>query len=219
MGTTSSAHGRHILLGVVSALAAVAAASTGCRSSSDLKTTHGPPPIPGPDSNTVVVIAPAPTGSGRINRHELDSRMAQIASTRELKVPKPGAKGYKAIRDEALGELITAVWLEGEAADRGIEVDSEEVAEALRKSGEAQYLREAGYSRAAMLERAKTQLFVNRIEDLLKEPGQPSQAIAEFDRTFGPKWRARTSCAMGFVVHQCVNFRAPGISESLPPPP
>ena len=115
------------------------------------------------------------------------------------------------LRDEVLGELISAIWLEGEAEDKGIHASEREVAEALRKSGEVQYLREAHYPRAAMLERARTQFFVSEIERVLKEPanGQPSESVAEFDLMFKPKWKARTSCAEEFVVPQCANYRGP----------
>lgn len=200
----------------------------GCGSSSDTtsteatanapprRATHNPlPPVPGPHSGTVVIIEPAPKGGGRISGAKLKRKLAEVAIAREMKVPKPGDKDYVPLRDEVLGELITAVWLEGEAEDKGIHVNEQEVAEALRKSGEVQYLREAHYSRTAMLERAKTQLFVGEIEHVLKEPspGQPSESVAEFDEMFSPKWEARTSCAKGFVVRQCANYGASAASE------
>lgn len=226
MRLISAARAHQILLGVALGVAAAGMALTGCGSSSDTtsmeatdtsakaparRATHGPPPpVPGPHSNAVAIIEPAPKGRGRIDKAELEKKLAQMAMAREMKVPKPGDKSYAPLRDEALGELITAVWLQGEAEERGLHASESEVAEALRKSGEVETLREAHYSRAAMLERAKAQLFATKIEHMLKEPAneQPSESVAEFDLMFEPKWKARTSCAKGFVMRQCANFRA-----------
>jgi len=218
-----------IFLGAALALAVAGMALTGCGSSSGTTSTEAadttsvspaaqekahnpPPPIPGLHSSTVAIIEPAPRRGGRVSRAKLKRKLAEVAIAREMKVPKPGDKDYKALRDEVLGELISSIWLEGEAEDKGIQVDEKEVREALRKSGEVQYLREAHYSRAAMLEHAKTQLLASEIEHVLKEPasGQPSESVAEFDEMFSPKWQARTSCARGFVVHQCSNYQASG---------
>lgn len=232
MSVIASTHARRAFLGATLVMVVAGMALTGCGSSSGTTSTEATdttsvspaaqekaqnpsPPIPGPHSSTVAIIEPAPKRGGRVSRAKLKRKLAEVAIAREVKVPKPGDKGYKTLRDEVLGELINAVWLEGEAEDKGIHANDREVAEALRKSGEVQYLREAHYSRLAMLERAKTQLFVREIEHVLKEPasGQPSETVTEFDEMFSPKWQARTSCAKGFVVRQCSNSPASNASE------
>jgi len=155
----------------------------------------------------------APKGAGVISGAEFDQGMTEATSARGLKkIPKPGDEEYTGMRDEVLGGLIIDVWLEGEAEEMGIEPTDEEVAEALRKSGEESSLSESEYTQATMLERTKNSLLVESIEDALakRSPKNPQKAYSEFDTRFQEKWHARTHCVKGFVVQQCGNSRISG---------
>ena|SRR6478752_1604120 len=172
-----------------------------------------PPSGPIAPSKTLATIVAAPKGAGVISGAEFDQGMTEATSARGLKkIPKPGDEEYTGMRDEVLGGLIIDVWLEGEAEEMGIEPTDEEVAEALRKSGEESSLSESEYTQATMLERTKNSLLVESIEDALakRSPKNPQKAYSEFDTRFQEKWHARTHCVKGFVVQQCGNSRISG---------
>lgn len=167
-----------------------------------------PPSGPIAPSKTLATIAAAPKGAGVISGAEFDQGMTEATATRGLKkIPKPGDEEYVGMKNEVLGGLIIYVWLEGEAEEMGIEPTDEEVAEALRKSGEEDSLRENEYTQATMMERTKNGLLVEEIEDALakQSPKNPEKAYREFDAQFQEQWHARTHCVKGFVVQQCGN--------------
>lgn len=169
-----------------------------------------PPSGPIAPSKILVTIEGAPKGSGKITGAEFDQGVTQAVSTGGLKTtPKPGSKEYEGIRNEVLANLIIFVWLEGEAKEMGIEPTGEEVADALRKSGEEGSLREREFTRATMMERAKDNLLVEEIEQALakQSPKNPEKAYRAFDAQFEPQWRSGTHCVRGFIVQQCGNSR------------
>lgn len=218
---------RLCLILLLGALAGVMATS-GCGSGSEatstgkvtsLGTTAAPakeervstPSGPIAPSKILVTIKGAPKGRGKITGAEFDQGATQAASSRSLKtIPKPGSEEYEGIRNEVLSNLIIDVWLEGEAKEMGIEPTDEEVADALRKSGEEDSLRENEYTRATMMEREKNNLLVEEIEDALakQSPKNPQTAYSKFDSQFEKQWRADTHCARGFIVQQCGNGAA-----------
>lgn len=169
-----------------------------------------PPSGPIAPSKTLVTIEGAPQGTGKITGAEFDQGVTQAVASRSLKAtPKPGGEEYEGIRNEVLANLIIYVWLEGEAKEMGIEPTDEEVADALRKSGEEDSLREHEYTQATMMARAKNTLLVEEIEHALarQSPKNPEKAYREFDAQFEKQWRAGTHCVRGFVVQQCGNSR------------
>lgn len=173
---------------------------------------EGAPPPSGrvAPSKTLARIAAASPGIGVISGAEFDQEMTQEASFRGLKtIPKPGHKGYPHMRDESMDHLITAVWLFSEAEEMGVEPTDQEVAAALRKSGEEGSLREHEFTRATMMERAKDNLVVEKLEDAIarQSPKELQKAQRDFDTRFQAKWHARTHCVRGFVIKMCGNSR------------
>jgi hypothetical protein len=118
----------------------------------------------------VAIIEGAPHGLRAISRAELDQEMLQYATLSGLKkVPKPGEEGYELVRDEALGNLITAVWLEAQAEELGVEVTDGQIAQRLRESGEASLFLEENYTPKTLYERTKVQLVSEGITEKLGE--------------------------------------------------
>ncbi len=150
-------------------------------------------------SKTLATIAAAPKGAGVISGAEFDRGMMETASIRGLKeIPKPGSEEYVGMKNEVLGSLITAVWLEGQAEELGIEISDAERAQALRGSGMLGLLQE-------------------RIESKLRkeapDPSEPQPYFSEIDREFAAQWPPRTHCVRGFIVQQCGNYHASANSE------
>jgi foldase protein PrsA len=67
---------------------------------------------------------------GTVSQEEFDSALQRVADQQGLKeVPPPDDPQYELLRDQALGEALLPRWIRGEAEDRGVTVDEEEVAD------------------------------------------------------------------------------------------
>lgn len=159
----------------------------------------------------VAIIEDAPPGLGTISKAEFSQEMLQYATLSGLKkVPKPGAEGYEQMRDEAMGNLIANVWLEGRAEELGVEVTDKQVAERLRESGEASLFREAHFTPQTLYERTKVQLASEGAMEILGErAAKPtSEVLTEAENHLRDDWQPRTHCAEGFVVERCSGYPA-----------
>ena len=67
---------------------------------------------------------------GIVTEEEFDAALARTAEGQGLKQPPaPDDPQYAALRDQAFGEVLLPLWIQGEAADRGISVTDEEIAQ------------------------------------------------------------------------------------------
>lgn len=127
----------------------------------------------------LVVVEGAAPGTETISSAELEQAMLQSAYIAGQKQPpKPGGKGYEQAKSEALDGLINAIWLRGQAREMGIVVSDREVAAQLAKTGEVQALREEGFTRKTMYERARGELLIRKTEEVLEE-GVEKPSVAE----------------------------------------
>jgi parvulin-like peptidyl-prolyl isomerase len=127
----------------------------------------GAPKVP---DGALVSVQGVPERLGTISEAEFQQEMKQQAAFSGLPgAPKPGTEDYETLRESALGELITSVWLQGEAEELGIELTNHRLVAELRKSGQAASLREAHFTRATMLERVMSELLVQLIQAELEE--------------------------------------------------
>jgi hypothetical protein len=124
---------------------------------------------------------------------------------------QPSAAG---LRNQALAFLITAYWLEGEAAARGVVVSSTEAEASLRHL----LASPAGAALTASLARRHMsnadELFVLRLDELAQKlraelgagggsPAERARRIAAFLTAYRVRWKQRTTCARGYVIAQC----------------
>jgi foldase protein PrsA len=143
----------------------------------------GDPSIP---SDAVAVVEDAPEGLGTVTDKEFRHAIVQAAAASGIKpVPKPGEEQYEGLKETALGELLQSIWLEGQAAEMGIEVTPKEVAAELKKIKEQsfessekkfqEFLDEAHFTKADVLDRVKIQVLSNAIQEQFREePSVPS---------------------------------------------
>jgi foldase protein PrsA len=84
--------------------------------------------------------------NGNITQDELDAGLAQAAAQGGLKdVPPTDDPQYPALHDQALQSLILAVWVEGEASDRGITVTQEDIDAELKQIKSQSFKSEAEF--------------------------------------------------------------------------
>lgn len=134
---------------------------------------------PGIPSGAVAVVEEAPEGLGTITEKEFQDAIVQAAASSGIKpVPKPGDEQYEGLKEAALGELLQAVWLQGQAEEMGFTVTPKEVAAELKKlkeqsfESEKQYqefLKESHFTRADVLKRVKFQILSKDIQEQIRE--------------------------------------------------
>lgn len=79
-------------------------------------------------SGDIAVIKDAPPGMGNISEVQLKAAVVQqIAAAQLKKVPKPGSKKAKEVQEAAQGELLEAVWIQGEAEELNLSITDKQV--------------------------------------------------------------------------------------------
>ncbi len=144
----------------------------------------GHPSVP---SGAVAIVEDAPGDLGTITQEEFDRALVQTAAAQQVKpVPKPGDEKYDELKEAALGEILLegTIWIQGLADEMGISVTPKEVAKELKKLKDQafktpkeyrEFLKEAKYTRADVLERVKIQMLTTQIqEQLTEEAPKPS---------------------------------------------
>jgi parvulin-like peptidyl-prolyl isomerase len=145
---------------------------------------------PSVSSGDVAVIEDAPEGLGTVTEARLKRAVLQAsAQSQEKSLPKPGDKKYEELQETALGEVFDAIWIQGQAEEMGISVTPKEIAKELVKlkkqafKTEQQYqefLKEAHYTKADVLERVKIQILSSQIQEQVTEAApQPSKSEIE----------------------------------------
>jgi hypothetical protein len=121
-----------------------------------------------------------------------------------------------ALKDKVIGFLLTSEWVLGEAAALGIDVSEAEVHKRLeeiqkkqfKKPAELQeYLRKNHETMSDLLLRVKLELLeaaiAKKVTAAKHTAAEKKAALASFQEAFEARWRARTSCAKGYVTEDC----------------
>jgi foldase protein PrsA len=137
---------------------------------------------PDPTGDEVAIVEDAIDGDDvTITREQFDATFEQTATRQGLEdVPEPADPQYELLRDTAMADLLLAVWVRGEAGDRGLEATEEAVDEELEQIKEQQFggserqfnrfLRQSGFTEEEARERVELQLLSDQIQaDVLPE--------------------------------------------------
>lgn len=199
---------------------AFAGASGGTASSATLPS---PEELPG---SMVAIVSNVPISRGRITKAEFQHALVlSVIQAGRSSVPRQGENGYERFKKEAVGNLLEAIWILGEAREIGITVTHEEVAHELSlikrsfKNGAEylKFLREAHYTRRDVHERVEVQMLSVRLQRWLqvrveresRNEFEEQRAFNEFLAEFNEKWRARTVCAPVYATDRCSNGSPP----------
>jgi parvulin-like peptidyl-prolyl isomerase len=146
----------------------------------------GNPSVP---SGAVAVVEDAPDDLGTVTEAQFQRALAQAAAQAKEPVPKPGDKKYEELKETALGELLDAIWIQGEAEEMGISVTPKEVAAELKKlkkqafKTEKQYtefLKESKFSEEDVNTRVTIQMLSEQIQaQVTEEAAVPSKTELE----------------------------------------
>lgn len=143
----------------------------------------GDPSVP---SGAVAVIEDAPDDLGTVTEEDFQHALDQAAAQKKITpVPKPGDKNYDELKETALGEVLDAIWIQGQAEEMDISVTKKEIADELEKlkkqafKTEKQYeefLKEAKFTQADVDQRVKIQILSEKIQtQVTEEAAVPSK--------------------------------------------
>jgi hypothetical protein len=121
-----------------------------------------------------------------------------------------------ALKDKVMGFLLTSEWVLGEASALGVNISEAEVQKRLgevqkkqfKKPSELQeYLAKNHETMADLLLRVKLELLESAISRKVTATkhtaAEKKAALASFQDQFQSKWKAKTSCAAGYVTVDC----------------
>ena len=121
-----------------------------------------------------------------------------------------------ALKDKVMSFLLTSEWVLGEASAQGVNVSEAEVQKRLgevqkkqfKQPGELQkYLAKNHETMADLLLRVKLELIESAISRKVTAAkhtaAEKKAALASFQAQFQSKWKAKTSCAAGYVTEDC----------------
>jgi len=145
---------------------------------------------PSVGSGDVAVIEDAPSGLSPVTEAKFKHALLQTsAQNQEKSLPKPGDEKYDELREKTLEEMLNSIWIQGQAEEMGVSVTPKEVLAELAKlkkqafKTEKQYqefLKEARFTKADVLERVKVQMLTTQIqEQVTEEAPQPSKGEIE----------------------------------------
>lgn len=150
----------------------------------------GDPSVP---SDSVAVVEDAPDGLSPVTEARFKHALLQAsAQAQEKSVPKPGSKKYEELRKTALEEIFDSIWIQGQAEEMGITLTSKEIAKELVKLKKqafktekqyAEFLKEAHYTKADVLERVKIQMLSTQIQEQITE-GAPQPSKSEIENYY-----------------------------------
>ncbi len=147
----------------------------------------GDPSIP---SGSVILVQDVPGDAGDITKADIDHAMELSAvQAGEKAAPKPGDPKYDETKEAAAKFFLEGVWIQGQAAEWGIEVTEQEIEKELKKikkesfKSEAEFqkfLKESHYTTADINYRVKIQILSTKLQEQLKEKApDPTQSEVE----------------------------------------
>ncbi|HEX7059349.1 MAG TPA: SurA N-terminal domain-containing protein [Solirubrobacterales bacterium] len=147
----------------------------------------GQPSVP---SGDVALVEDVPSDIGHISQAEFDRAFLQTAARGGLKVaPKPGEPQYQDVKDAAMGDLLDAVWIQGEADELGITVTQRQIDDELVQIKKQnfktpaeyeKFLKTSHFTQEDVNERVKLQLLSTQIQQQITE-GVPEPSDSEVE--------------------------------------
>jgi len=150
---------------------------------------------------------------GRLAMRSFDQRKRQVRAERRV----TGVSDGTPVAEESLRQLLEEMWIEAEAGNRGIHVESSHVTRAFRRvkrrdfSSVGQfhaYLKSVRLTEGEARHRVEIQLLFQRIEELVTEGvpvGHRSVALRRFSEAYLKRWRSKTICRAGLATERCSN--------------
>jgi foldase protein PrsA len=147
----------------------------------------GDPSVP---SGDVALVENTPGDVGEVTQEEFDHAIELAAlQAGEKKPPKAGDPKYDELKETALNALFETIWIQGLAAEEGLEVSDAEIDKELEKVKKEsfktpaefqKFLKESGFTPADVRERVELQILSGELqEQISEEASEPSAEEVE----------------------------------------
>jgi parvulin-like peptidyl-prolyl isomerase len=167
----------------------------------------------------VALVSHVPVIQGTVTLAELRRAIAQQAAQQQLpSAPQPGDPKYAQTEEAALGEILDAIWIEGEGeelslavSERRIDAELDQIKQKNFKTQAAyeEFLAQSDLTEAETRARVKQQLLSQEIQTLVQSKGRGAKdterKFTAYVKAFQNKWRSRTVCGEEFVTDSCSN--------------
>jgi len=140
----------------------------------------GAPSVPAGD---IALVSSAPASHEHISEVDYKKSLAQQESQAGLKKPpKAGSKKAEELHKSAIGELLNAAWIFGEAEELGIKVTSKEIETELAKVKKEsfktekafqEFLKESHFTEEDVNERLELQILSTKIQEKITKEAPP----------------------------------------------
>ncbi len=182
--------------------------------------------LPSPEelsARTVAVVSHIPAESRAITTAELNRAVTQVATqSRSKATPATERRKHKALEEEALGELLDGLWIQGQAMEMEIFVTNREVSTGLAqikkesfktKRQFRSFLEHSHLTLGDVRYRVELHLLSARIQQRLirgiRSQKEAQEKLSAFLAVYSKRWRSRTVCAPRHATEQCSNGPAP----------
>ena len=140
----------------------------------------------------VAVVSNVPDDVGTVSGADYKIAVAQQVASQQLKkAPKPGSKKVEELQEAALGELLDAIWIQGEAEELGISVTDKQVETELAQIKKTnfptakaykEFLESSKLTQQGVIDRVRLQLLSTKIQEVITEEAPPpsNDEIANF---------------------------------------
>jgi SurA N-terminal domain len=160
-----------------------------------------------PPSNAVADVESTPIAKATFDHW--------LAVTAALSAQSASASNA-ALKDKVMGFLLTSEWVLGEAAALGVDVSEAAVQKRFAEIQKKQFKRPAELQKylarnhetmADLLLRVKLEMLEAAISKKVtagkRTAAERKAALASFQAQFESRWKAKTSCAVGFSMEDC----------------
>lgn len=150
----------------------------------------GEPSVP---DDAVAVVQSVPSDVGTVTKADFARGMLHQAGLVKMKKPpKPGDPKYEELKEAALGEILDAIWIEGEAEELGISVTPKQIATELANikrqnfktdAAYREFLKTSRFTPQEVNDRVRTQLLGTQIQERISQKS-PTPSDSEVSATY-----------------------------------
>jgi foldase protein PrsA len=149
----------------------------------------GQPSVP---SGDVAIVEDVPEELSTVSEEELNRKvLQQVAQNGLKKAPKAGSDKFEELKTAALGELLDAIWIRGEAEELGISVTAKQVEDELNQIKEQnfptpsafkEFLKTSKFTREDVDKLVELQVISQKVQEEINNgaPAPSKQEIADF---------------------------------------
>lgn len=175
----------------------------------------GAPSVPAGDA---AMVKGGPSGKNTVSEAEVKRAIGQqisaATSKSKEKPPKPGSKKYEEIKQSSLSELLSLIWIKGQAEEMNISATAKQVEEQLEEikkqsfptpKAYKEFLETSDFTQADVNARVEEQVLGSEIEERVKgeaEPASAGEIQAYYEKEKAAQFTTRPSRDVRVIINK-----------------